>query len=479
MEKLDYFFQNISNFCLSNILYALGILKSIKFYQNYLKTVEQIKNNNFIAVFKIRFNQFNFMLIASHYAFLHFFKHFLSSREHILHLNWILLNGFPSWFNLFPVVYCFLCNQVASLLYFKNHRVVFNVLKFIFLNSTISVPFTGISAAIAIVFNFRLSLVRPNFATYSVSQELVNAKLFGNKNYNQAQVLQRLQFFAIFSVNYLNVFMLIMCKCYKYFLFKIKVFICFLDIEVFSHVYFYWKDYTTFFTFERKNFQLIFHLFFGYFYLFYVFIFMIIFCNVLLQVAGQGIVLGVVGHFKIIQLTKFCVNLCSFSNRKFFTPRKFDTFFKKIDSFLVLLADANRVYGAAFFVYIVINMPLNALLIMMLNKTGQIVGRVLRIGSAVYVVVQLFLIFAVTCFFAKVSTKFHKTVKRVIRSSVEGLTVNEKSTTPFWPLKSRLKLARYIETFHTSKQFTLKYGQYGSVTFSSIGKVHDESLSFI
>ena len=40
-----------------------------------------------------------------------------------------------------------------------------------------------------------------------------------------------------------------------------------------------------------------------------------------------------------------------------------------------------------------------------------------------------------------------------------------------WPLPDRLKLHRYIETFHTERQFTVQYGRYGAVTFASQGKV--------
>lgn len=40
-----------------------------------------------------------------------------------------------------------------------------------------------------------------------------------------------------------------------------------------------------------------------------------------------------------------------------------------------------------------------------------------------------------------------------------------------WPLPDRLKLYRYIETFHIERQFTVQYELYGAVTFASQGKV--------
>lgn len=91
--------------------------------------------------------------------------------------------------------------------------------------------------------------------------------------------------------------------------------------------------------------------------------------NAYLQVAGQGILLGTVGYLKVAQMTNFCLTkFANYQNRKYFKPTNLLNFLHQIDSFLKLVDDSNRVFGVILFIFVIINLPLNALLLMMLAK---------------------------------------------------------------------------------------------------------------
>lgn len=236
------------------------------------------------------------------------------------------------------------------------------------------------------------------------------------------------------------------------------------------------------------------NLIFGYFYLPFMFLHINVFCHALLLIGGQGILLSLAAYMGIARMTDFCRRQFANRNRKYlFTPANLTTYLRRVNGFLVTLADANRVYGLSLFAFILLNMPLNALLIRMLS-IGQIAHGNLRAISGVYVFIQLAFIFAMTTFFAKISLMLHAPVRDVMGCSVEGsLSYKDKNglnlrrknglknskNASFWRLAGRLKLSRYIETFHTREQFTVKYGSYGSVTFGSLGKVRWSSFTIL
>lgn len=265
--------------------------------------------------------------------------------------------------------------------------------------------------------------------------------------------------------------------CVSVLLFKFIFHFFISDFELLSHFIVHWRVYFLDFHFanlKKQTFGSFFNLFFGHFYFLYMSVHLTTFCNIMFLLAVLGITLGVVAYLKIAQITYFCYKkFANLLNRKCFTLVNFINFLGQVNSYLVVLADANRVLGLSLFGFVLINVPLNAIFIMML-ATGKIVNGNMRLASAVYVVVQLTFIFAVTGFFAMLSVKFHKPVKRVMSCTVEAFLGTPKPKTlkvSNWSFAGRFKLTRYIETFHTEVQFTVKYGKYGSVTFASLGKV--------
>lgn len=283
-----------------------------------------------------------------------------------------------------------------------------------------------------------------------------------------------------------------------------------------SHLFVHWHVYAAFpanpFRFSRANF----HYFFGLFYFFFNTFHLVCFCNVLMLLGSLGITLSVVGHLRVAQITAYCANYLTkrvntsssksepgkhpqqqqqHQQKKMyvnFTPANFSVFLRQVDGFLVALADANRVAGLAIFGFVMTNLPMNALIILMLAK-GAIASENMRRITVAFVAVQLGFIFALTFFFAMLSLKLHRPVKLVMGCSVaeirekkeerekrivDGnllhkrmLKIQVQKQIRRWPLPDRLKLHRYIETFHTERQFTVQYGRYGAVTFASQGKV--------
>lgn len=159
-----------------------------------------------------------------------------------------------------------------------------------------------------------------------------------------------------------------------------------------SHLFVHWHVYAAFpanpFCLSRSNF----HYFFGLFYFFFNTFHLVCFCNVLMLLGSLGITLSVVGHLRVAQITAYCANYLTkrvntsssksepgkhsqqqqqHQQKKInvnFTSANFSVFLRQVDDFLVALADANRVAGSAIFGFVMTNLPMNALIILMLAK---------------------------------------------------------------------------------------------------------------
>src|SRR5699024_4745840 len=121
--------------------------------------------------------------------------------------------------------------------------------------------------------------------------------------------------------------------------------------------------------------------------------------------------------------------------------------------------DINRTHGLTTSNFIMINCPLNALLIMVLVsgkfnlKTGLIM---FLIGLN-----QAFVLFGTQLFLALLGRLLHKPAKPFLALSVRCSKFGSLD------LRTRLKLTRYLEQFHSVNQYTVNYGRYGKITFQS------------
>lgn len=128
-----------------------------------------------------------------------------------------------------------------------------------------------------------------------------------------------------------------------------------------------------------------------------------------------------------------------------------------------LLADVNRLFGQIVFGFMLTNLPLNALLLMMLLMSR--LSGPFAYACAVFVGVQLLVIFILSLIFAKVPPQFHRLVVRLFHGSADT------RSTASWTVLERMKLAHFIGAFHTRNMYTFNYARYGKCTYRTFGKV--------
>ena len=122
----------------------------------------------------------------------------------------------------------------------------------------------------------------------------------------------------------------------------------------------------------------------------------------------------------------------------------YKSFLKHIIHIMQLFPIGNYTFGKAFFVYMVINCPINCVLIIILLN-NQIDSIITIFFILMFVLHQLNCIFGFHIFVANANSKIHSPIKRMIY-----LYFHDRKFSSFTRLK--LKVHNYIMAFHTKKK---------------------------
>lgn len=146
----------------------------------------------------------------------------------------------------------------------------------------------------------------------------------------------------------------------------------------------------------------------------------------------------------------------------------FNKFFQYSSETIQVQADSNSIHGNALLVFLLFNLPANAILVMLLSV--RTLGIQFKIILSIFIILQLVFLFVVHLFYAMIGRKFHQPAKKIIAISITH-SLNQFSNTFKRKVRFNLKfkLHRYIEQFHGSK-LGYYYGKWGQCTFSSFGK---------
>ena len=159
-----------------------------------------------------------------------------------------------------------------------------------------------------------------------------------------------------------------------------------------------------------------------------------------------------------------------------FCSRQLGRFLRHIDQLQRLLADASRVYGLAWFAFVLVNVPISSVLLMLLAM-GKLRRQILLL-AAILVGAQFLAINCISTASAVLSSRLHRPVRCLLgllccRNSGE-ISLDRRRMmriSSLVALSVRLRLALHIQLFHTSNRLALSYGRYGKITFQSVGKV--------
>ncbi len=190
---------------LLQLLIKWKLLKTLNFYRDYIVAVELVQFSSQNTVWNLRYFQFTWCLIVVHYFFLWFSHEALDRREQVLHFNWLVLNGFPSFVNLYAALLLLFTAKGASLMYFENNRAGYRLLRQILLENDGSFFLLNNSQHIKEDKPFK-----PNFLK---EKKKKNDQFSWAVLRNECSVtLQRIQLIALFVANLLSSITFLTCK---------------------------------------------------------------------------------------------------------------------------------------------------------------------------------------------------------------------------------------------------------------------------
>ncbi|KAJ6221061.1 hypothetical protein RDWZM_006873 [Blomia tropicalis] len=128
---------------------------------------------------------------------------------------------------------------------------------------------------------------------------------------------------------------------------------------------------------------------------------------------------------------------------------------------IVLMTDLSQIFGQMFFLYLLFNYPSNAIFVIMISLYDfpSNLTKILIINIAI---IQLAFLIFIHYGLAKWSKLIHAPAKKMMKLVAP---INGKVN-----LSMKLRLAHYVEHFHTINIYAPTYGKYGKMTLNSFGK---------
>ena len=177
-------------------------------------------------------------------------------------------------------------------------------------------------------------------------------------------------------------------------------------------------------------------------------------------IAHSFMIVGVSGVTEIkiwkIRLWQAEYTINSFRYRRYPTIRYVMYIYRRTVQYIL---EINPIFGKTFLVYLLINLPINALFVM--NIILGVGSDVFRFATTFIVISQILFIFLVHFLIANRNEKLNNESKQIFNLSFHYR---------FKPYTfNRLNL--YIQTFHTEQQYGITYGNFGTISLFTFTKV--------
>ena len=179
---------------------------------------------------------------------------------------------------------------------------------------------------------------------------------------------------------------------------------------------------------------------------------------ILMSAFGTTTIIAMAIKWKQIQ------NLLYPKHLKMPSRRSYNLFLKHTSVTLYLFSVANSSFGKAMFSYLVVNCPINCVIVVAI-LIGVPNSPINLIIFSIYALQQFVCIFIIHIFIVNVNEKLHSPVKRVIHLSICDRKLAKFSRT-------KMKICNYIMAFHTKKRYGVTYMSFGLISVSSFGKVY-------
>ena len=140
------------------------------------------------------------------------------------------------------------------------------------------------------------------------------------------------------------------------------------------------------------------------------------------------------------------------------------SFLKHMGETIYLFSVANLSMGKALFAYIIVNCPINCVIVVAILKDTPN-SLIASLISSAYALHQFVCIFMIHILVVNLNAKLHCPVKRVIH-----LSFHDRKLANF--PRMNIKIHNYIMAYNTNKKYGITYASFGLITMSSFVKVN-------
>ena len=171
--------------------------------------------------------------------------------------------------------------------------------------------------------------------------------------------------------------------------------------------------------------------------------------------------LGVLGLLAFYIRLRQIYHLVSCTKPHLFNSSALKRFLTLNTESLIVLRNANDIYGKALFYLLLTGLPTTSVFIMV--AAFYQLKLLLKLAFIGAIFLGIFLMFIIHLAGVMLSFELHKPVKVLRKVFLVSRKIPDK--------RLKLKLVWYIEQFHSHNPYTGTYGKYGKVTFESFSKV--------
>lgn len=171
-----------------------------------------------------------------------------------------------------------------------------------------------------------------------------------------------------------------------------------------------------------------------------------------------GLLVIIIAHFRMVQMQK----LATYHDAQKYHENILIFFLLKNVEFISILRSINHTFGQVYFSFLVLNCPSNAFLIISLLFSRK-TNFSMQVMFFTITITQIFFIFIVHYIIACQFCRIHSPA--IFFFSV---MIKAKAIKSFFV---KMKLAHYLERFHTNNQYGFALGKCGTISYSSFGKV--------
>ncbi len=436
--------------------YFFFFFYDLSYFSNYFNTVKLMTAGDQQTVRRINIIKVLFLLQAVHFTGFFLLQDALSPLTNLLAVNFFYLDEVSQNENIWIVLFCLFGFAHQDIAYCQNNGLTADIVRRIIVDGSGEGWFLSQPKAAA-------AATAEGWFSETANKEVPKkkrAKKWGiKKRLNSGNLVEKFQLYALLLINLCKL-SCVFCSTFAGALF-LKNLLIFAQNGLFGSV---WGLTLVFFVFTPNYLLLVrtsYHLF-----------------DVIVLSGVTGFIANWIVYTRLEQVNNRSVQAgaeTTNNNVRTFTPKKLSNFLQLNVQYLTVLADLDRVHGAALFDFLLLSYPSNATIVTIIvkhSKTDLLLNIILGFVALFQLTFMLVCHLCVT----RMTATAHRPVGPMIRVNLGLMPFSSSSCSKSgrqnrFDLKAKLKLSHYIAAFHTDQKYGLNYRQFGPITFATYQKV--------